>query len=330
MNTPDTTICYGYSAMLNITANPAYHFSWTPTTNVSGIGLQDPVVTPLTSTAYTVVVDSPGSVCPPLTGTETVNVIPAIPTYTKTDSTPCQVAAIRLYGFPSGTNYAYAWSGPAGFTSTLQDPVIDSPVPANQGEYHLIVTDNTSGCSGVDSVFATYTQDSKVELTNVTTTQTIKLGQSITLNADSALYFLWYPDNGTLSNPNINDPVATPFATTTYYVIGTNIYGCRDTDSVRVEVIYDNFFIPSAFSPNGDGLNDVFRVGNLGYYKVAQMSIFDRWGEMIFNDISGDNKGWNGTYNNQPAGLDVYYYYIVIMQPDGKKLEFKGDITLLR
>ena len=167
-------------------------------------------------------------------------------------------------------------------------------------------------------------------MTNVTTTQTIKLGQSITLNADSALYFLWYPDNGTLSNPNINDPVATPFATTTYYVIGTNIYGCRGTDSVRVEVIYDNFFIPSAFSPNGDGLNDVFRVGNLGYYKVAQMSIFDRWGEMIFNDISGDNKGWNGAYNNQPAGLDVYYYYIVIMQPDGKKLEFKGDITLLR
>jgi gliding motility-associated-like protein len=237
---------------------------------------------------------------------------------------------ISLHAMPGGSEYQYYWTGPAGFTSTAQSPFVDSPGAANQGEYYLVVTNSTTGCASKDSIPVTLAQDIAEELTHVTQSTTIKLGESVQLNADSALYFSWYPDNGSLSNTNINDPVARPMVSTTYYVVGINQYGCRDTDSVHVEVLFDPIFIPSAFSPNKDGLNDVFRVGNLGYYTLVQMSVYDRWGELVYEDNSGSDGGWDGTYKGKPMDMGTFFYYIIVRRPDEKQITYKGDLTLLR
>lgn len=169
-----------------------------------------------------------------------------------------------------------------------------------------------------------------VILSNVTLNQTIPYGSSVQLNADSALYYLWTPDNGTLRNPNINDPVATPIVPTTYKVIGMDIHGCSDSASVTIDLTYGNIFIPDAFTPNGDGRNDFFKVGNLGYYKLVDMRVFNRWGELVYHDETGENKGWDGTCNGVPQGIGVFNYLIIINDPNGNPQTFKGDVTLIR
>ncbi len=330
MPTPDTAICMGYAVTMAAAANPSYTFSWSPSIGLSNPNVQNPVASPSVTTTYVVTVDSPGSVCPALVGSETISIITPFSVKSVSDSTPCSKGAIHLSGYPSGSDYSYAWSGPAGFASTSQNPVIDSPSASSQGEYFLVVTDNTTGCKSTDSVSVSLAQDIAEELTNVTQGQIIKLGQSVHLNADSAKYYFWYPNDGTLSNANINDPVATPVIPTTYFVVGINQYGCRDTDSVHIDVLYDQIFIPSAFSPNKDGLNDLFRVGNLGYYTLVQMSVYDRYGEMVYNDISGSNLGWDGTFKGMAMDMGTFYYYIIIRRPDEKQVTYKGDITLIR
>jgi gliding motility-associated-like protein len=330
MPTPDTSVCLGYPVTLGAQTGPGYTYSWSPAAGLNLDNVQNPVATTDITTTYVVTVDSPGSICPALTGSETIHIIAPFTALAKSDTTPCVKGPISLHALPGGTLYQYYWTGPNGFSSTSQNPFIDTPGLANQGEYILVVTDIATGCHSKDSVPVTLAQDVAVELTNVTQTTTIKLGESVQLNADSALYYTWFPDNGSLSNANINDPVARPTVSTTYFVVGINQYGCRDTDSVHVEVLFDPIFIPSAFSPNQDGLNDMFRVGNLGYYTLVQMSLYDRWGELIFEDNSGSNRGWDGNYKGKPMEMGTFYYYIIVRRPDEKQVTYKGDVTLLR
>ena len=85
-------------------------------------------------------------------------------------------------------------------------------------------------------------------------------------------------------------------------------------------------FIPNAFSPNGDGTNDYFRVyGNVDYFF---MKIYNRWGENIFTTRTIDFK-WDGSYKGVPCPMEVYVYFI-IAEKEGKTIKYKGDITLIR
>jgi len=336
ISTPTTPlqICEGQSVTLNVSGSPTplYVYNWSPAQTLSSANQQDPTATPSITTIYTVTASLPDAVCPSVYGTETVIVIPTQSVTATTDSVSCTNSKIDLFGGPYDPSYSFAWSGPNGFSSTLQNPSIDSPVSSDQGWYYLNVTNTTTGCVYEDSVYAIYGGKVMVHLTNVTTSpQNIMYGKTLLLNADSAQFFSWYPDDGTLSNPNVNDPIAAPLKNTTYYVIGINQYGCRDTDSVVVNLIYDTVMIPTAFTPNGDGLNDIFRVVNLGFYKLVSMRVFDRWGNMVYENLGSENGGWDGTYKGVPMDVDVYYYYIELMKPNSSELlTYKGDISLIR
>ncbi len=169
-----------------------------------------------------------------------------------------------------------------------------------------------------------------VVLTGITTSDTIFYGTSVQLNATGAQIYLWEPNDGSLSNPNINNPVATPSVTTTYTVFGYNKSGCVDSAKVTIAVKYNDIdFIPSGFTPNGDGYNDLFRITNPRFGKLVDMSIYNRWGVLVYqtNDI---NKGWDGTLNGQPQDIGVYNYLIITSHTDGANKIYKGTITLIR
>jgi len=101
------------------------------------------------------------------------------------------------------------------------------------------------------------------------------------------------------------------------------------TDSVYIDIDYhDNLWVPSGFSPNGDGKNDLFRVANLTFQNIQEFKVLNRWGQEIFS--ANDNRGWNGTFKGKPQDPATYFYLIRVAYPDGSTKLFKGDVILVR
>jgi gliding motility-associated-like protein len=171
-----------------------------------------------------------------------------------------------------------------------------------------------------------------VLLANVTADQTIAFGSSIHLNADSEVYYVWKPNDGSLSDPNINNPVAKPDVTTIYTVYGFDGYGCVDSAFVTISIDSGTAeCIPSAFSPNRDGLNDIFRPACQKFQRLVDFRIFNRWGRQVFYSANYKN-GWDGTLDGEPQDMGVYYYVITVARPGdkGDNVIYKGDVTLIR
>lgn len=156
----------------------------------------------------------------------------------------------------------------------------------------------------------------------------IKYGQSIQLLASGARMYNWTPV-APLNNANISYPIARPTESTKFVVGGIGANGCRAFDTLDVSVdTRDNLFIPSGFSPNGDGKNDMFRIANLTFQRVQEFRVFNRWGQEIYN--SNTNNGWDGTWKGQPQEVGNYSYQIRIALPDGFVESFKGEVSLIR
>ncbi|HAP01291.1 MAG TPA: hypothetical protein DCQ93_05125, partial [Bacteroidetes bacterium] len=113
-------------------------------------------------------------------------------------------------------------------------------------------------------------------------------------------------------------------------LIATTIYGCADTITRTPIIIIDepSLWIPNAFTPNGDGINDFFGIYGTSI-KSYHMKIFDRWGEMIFenNDYFPT---WDGNYHGVPLNVGVYVYLVQVDYKDGTTIWRKGDVTLIR
>jgi gliding motility-associated-like protein len=165
---------------------------------------------------------------------------------------------------------------------------------------------------------------------NAGTDKTISTGSSVNMTANiipaaGNYNYLWSPSTG-LSSTVILNPAASPAATTTYALTVTdNTNGCTSTDSVKVSVI-SKLYIPNTFTPNNDGKNDRWNIAALVLYPEAVVSIFNRYGEKIFETNNYALNAWDGTYKgkNQPMGS---YIYIIQFAPG--KIE-KGLVTIVR
>ncbi len=130
-------------------------------------------------------------------------------------------------------------------------------------------------------------------------------------------------------------PTATPQFTTRYVVQLLDKYGCKGNGEITVQVICNgqNFFIPNTFSPNGDGSNDVFYLRGTGLLRVKVLRIFNRWGEVVFEnrEVTANNPsaGWNGTYKGKKATPDVYIYQLEIICNNGEIIKYAGNIALI-
>ncbi len=87
--------------------------------------------------------------------------------------------------------------------------------------------------------------------------------------------------------------------------------------------------VPTAFTPNGDGVNDYFKIANLKNENIIDFRVFNRWGTIYYLD-KGDNKGWDGTFKGQFADAGAYGYIIRIQFKDGSEETFRGTVLLLR
>jgi len=174
-----------------------------------------------------------------------------------------------------------------------------------------------------------------VNISAKATPDTIMYGDTTQLSATlspNVVSYSWLPDS-TLSAINILNPLAYPKETHTYYVQAQNSNGCVKTDSVTVYLLLapckqSNLYIPDAFSPNGDGKNDVLYVrGN--YISNFHFAIYDRWGQKVF-DTRDITRGWDGTFNGKRLDPAVFGYYVDGVCEGGGKFMVKGNVTLLR
>lgn len=204
--------------------------------------------------------------------------------------------------------------------------------PTNTTTFTLTGT-NQSGCTINDSVIVNVDQTSTMS-TNITASpDSIYTGQSSTLQASPSGYnYTWTPSNG-LSSLTSATTIASPDATTTYKVTYTSPNGCLKTDSVTVYVVEiicgdPDVYVPNAFSPNGDGKNDVLYVrGN--FIESLVFRVYDRWGELVF-ETTDQSQGWDGMYKGKPSDPAVFDYYLETICWTGDKYFKKGNITLIR
>jgi len=116
-----------------------------------------------------------------------------------------------------------------------------------------------------------------------------------------------------------------------YYQVTVNNQCGVKTSDIHVEAICDApIYIPNAFTPNADGLNEVFRIPSTLLYKLNSFQIYNRWGELIFN-TTDINKGWNGNYNGLPQPIGIYNYIINMRSfKTGKTVQKTGSVQLIR
>jgi gliding motility-associated-like protein len=149
-----------------------------------------------------------------------------------------------------------------------------------------------------------------------------------TTTASGAPTIDWTPSQA-LSCTNCLDPVANPNTTTQYRITVTDASGCTVLDSLIVTVVGSDLLLPTGFSPNGDGVNDFFRILNKNIGKFT-LQVYDRWGNLVYENTD-PTVGWDGTYKNQKADMGVYVWECTYSIEGDPTTKFaKGNVTLIR
>jgi gliding motility-associated-like protein len=157
----------------------------------------------------------------------------------------------------------------------------------------------------------------------------LEKGHSKTLNGfiGSNFFYEWSPSAG-LDNPMIANPVANPNQSTEYILKVNSGSGCHVKDTLNI-IVYQKIYIPTAFTPNGDGQNDLWELSNINYYPDAEISVFDRWGNLIYYSRGSNYKPFDGTNNGNPLNDGTYFYKINLL-PNQKQFQYNGSVTILR
>lgn len=216
--------------------------------------------------------------------------------------------------------YTYLWT-PGGSTS-------DSISGLSFGNYTVLVTDG-NGCTAVGP--GNVELEPGPEISVIPQNATITAGDSIQLTASGGITYLWSPASG-LSCTDCVSPIASPSVTTTYTVTGTDAAGCANTAlvTITVEERCGEVFIPTIFSPNGNGpiQNETLCIeGNC--IRELVYEVYNRWGQQIFQTQSIDSC-WDGTFNGKPVDAGAYVYRAVIILNDGNTKEESGIITIIK
>ena len=230
------------------------------------------------------------------------------------DAEICEGSSTQLNSVGSNNITSYNWKPPTGLSNTQ----IPNPV-ASPGEttlYVLIVANNK--CEVSDSVLITV---DKMPTADAGPDKVIIKGQSATLNGvagGTAVTYTWTP-NVNITGVTTLNPVVNPSVNQMYALNVFSNKGCGTaTDSVLVKV-YQQMYIPNAFTPNGDGINDTWFIETLQAYPGAEVKVYNRYGQIVF-DNHGKNIWWNGTFKGVQLTSGAYVYII----------DLKSDLPIMK
>ncbi|MFT6707266.1 MAG: gliding motility-associated-like protein [Flavobacteriales bacterium] len=347
----DASICPGESADLVSTANPNVTYSWTADPGPLGFGINEtnPQASPAATTSYMAVTSN--GICPDAIETIVVEIqgdaafsninedvfVCLLPDNEPPVNPPTVSVTLSVEG-NSTVGSMYSWtsvpeSSPP--TSTSTNPTFEFDAAGTT----LFEVTFTNGCGdsvtetisvtvhpGVDvlndpEIFispdplpdGSYGEGTLVDLTANTNPPTGNFSYNWEIGG-AAL-------DSTININLIEDP--------TYFdVTVTDENGCSDSGAEKVDVVKPFWELPNAFTPDGDRINDNFALLTEGKIIIQSFEIWNRWGIKVYSGT--DSIGWNGTYKDKPAPMDVYIYHIVLERPSGLIEERKGDVTLIR
>jgi gliding motility-associated-like protein len=347
----DISICAG--AAIHLTANAVSgtvtSYDWMGPNAYSQSNVQNPTIsTALAMHTGMYIVTASGKGCggATLTAKDTINVtvntepvlnliVTPLPPACPGDNVPLTVNAIA--------GATYLWTGPAAFSDTTRNTVVPAVTTLKQGTY--TVTVKVPGCAAGTFVTASATTQLSIKsggtLSGIAD-QKICEGEQVQLNALTSVpanAYKWTAPNGTVISLIMTASIA-PFsiADTGTYLLQVD-FGCSGLNAAekfKLQLQDKNichpaasYYMPTAFSPNGDGQNDVLYV----YGKaIAQMSlsIYDRWGALVFTSNS-TAVGWDGTYKGELLNTSVFAYKLTIQFTDGSaEVKLSGNVSLIR
>ena len=260
----------------------------------------------------------------------------------------CEGNSYNFYGTPLTTagTYYHTLASSLSCDSVIKLTLTVNPVDTTQqaqaicqgNSFNFYGTPLTTAGTYYHTLTSSLNCDSVINLTlnilpvpsaNAGNDTTINIGSSAQLNGSGGIGFSWNPVSG-LSCSDCANPVASPLSTTSYILIVTDANGCTDADTVIVIVDEDcgEVFVPTAFSPNKDGQNEMECVyGNC--IKTIYFAIYDHWGEKVF-ETTNPKECWDGDYKGKPLNTGVFVYYMKTTLINGTEVSKQGNISLVR
>lgn len=317
--TPDTTVCLTDTVRLNPISD-GLHYLWTPANTILNDTAKYAQVVPVQNTNYHVV-SSIGK----CSSAANINVkpIPYPQANAGNDTTVCFPATVQLHG--SGGSI-YNWAPPI----FLNNSQIANPVskPLESVSYLLQVND-ALGCPKPSYDVINITVEKPVADAGPADT-VIVVNQPLQLNGTGAQFYSWTPSTG-LNNPDISNPVAILTESQKYTLQVKTLAGCTAKDTIYVTVykVLPDLYVPDAFTPNGDGKNDIFRPIPIGIKKLNFFKVYNRLGQLVYS-TNIQKAGWDGTFKGQPQDPGVFVWIAEGVDYLGKTIIRKGSVTLIR
>jgi hypothetical protein len=317
----DTTICLTDAIQLTLFSNALY-YAWTPSATLNDPNIQNPLATPSDPSTTYIVTAKISERCMRVDSV-VIRTVPYPNADAGADTTICLGGSVNLIA--SGGS-SYIWSP----SIYLSNPSIANPQvinPPSSTTYIVRVTD-VLGCPKPG--FDTVTVDVLEVQANAGADTAVVLGQPLQLNASGGSIYSWSPSTY-LSSNDINNPVCVPQTDISYVVTVTDGPGCMDTDTLKIKLyLFDaDIRVPSAFTPNGDGLNDIIRPIAIGMRSVDVFRIYNRLGELIYS-TSRINEGWNGIFRGKKQSTGTFVWYAEGITYDNRKIFRKGYVLLIR
>lgn len=323
----DVIVCLGNSTQLNVSGAPNYQ--WSPLEGLSCTNCANPIAKPSVSTPYLVQgINSFGCV-----DADTV-IVTVIKPLQMTDSGNDSICIGKSANLSVSGAASYLWTPAEGLSSTTISNPIANPI--------ITTTYRVVGYDGYNCF-----TDTAFIVVGVGDYPTVDLGLDQNLSTGTILplktiitngpikNWLWTPttnldcNNCALPNAHIKKDI-------TYTVKVTTVYGCEASDTINIKVFCENtqVFIPNAFTPDGDGVNDILMVRATGIVTVKSFRIFNRWGELVFeknnfppNEFS---YGWDGRVKGKMSSSEVFVYTAEVLCENGVSFIYKGNTTILK
>ncbi len=299
-----------------------YTYSWTPSSGLSSTSVSNPVATIGASPTMTytlTVTDSAGT-----TSSSTVTVSYYSMWYAHAGSAQSFCGGVGLSATIGAGNPTagptYSWSPATGLSSTTSPSPVATPTVTTT---YTMTVDQGTCPPHQETVTVTIHQPPPVSAGHWTV---IFIGEKTTLHGSGASVYSWSPSGSINYNGSAN-PDAEPLLTTTYTVQAKDSYGCVGQDTVTVFVIQDNsVIIYNTFTPNGDGNNDTWYIGNILSFPNCKLDIYNRYGKLVYTKV-GYMNDWDGTNQGEKLPDATYYYKLDL--GDGSN-PYKGSVSIIR